>query len=336
MALPAGTVTLLFSDIEGSTQMLERLGVAYDDVLERHRRIVRRALAQHGGHEVRTEGDAFFVAFLRAGDAVRAAVAAQRGLGESEWPRGGTVRVRMGVHTGEPRVASGDYVGLDVHCAARICSAAHGGQVVVSEATQRAFAAQPVEGVSLRDLGVCQLKDLSRPVGLYQVRAERLLESFPPLRALEHPSKRAAEVVGQRAIFVGRDRELAELLAALDEPPGWRGALFLLSGEPGIGKTRLVDEFAARAAERGARVVSGRCWEFGGAPAYWPWMQCLRALAQEAEPAALAAQLGVGAADIAQIVPELRELLPGLSPLPSVDPEGARFRLFDAVTTFLG
>jgi class 3 adenylate cyclase len=131
------------------------------------------------------------VAFARAGDAVRAAVAAQRGLAESEWPPEGTVRVRMGVHTGEPRVVSGDYIGLDVHCAARICSAAHGGQVVVSEATQRALAAQPIEGVSLHGLGVCRLKDLSRPVGLYQVRAQRLVENFPPLRALERPPSRA-------------------------------------------------------------------------------------------------------------------------------------------------
>jgi class 3 adenylate cyclase len=335
MALPAGTVTLLFSDIEGSTRLLERLGDGYDDLLEEHRRIVRRALGQHGGHEVRTEGDAFFVAFARAGDAVRAAVAAQRGLAESEWPPEGTVRVRMGVHTGEPRVVSGDYIGLDVHCAARICTAAHGGQVVVSEATERVLAAQPVEGVRLHDLGVCRLKDLSRPVGLYQVRAERLVENFPPLRALERPPSRTTEMARQRAIFVGRDRELAELLAALDDLPSRGGALFLLSGEPGIGKTRLVEEFTARATKRGARVLSGRCRESGGAPPYWPWVQCLRALIQEAEPALLAAQLGAGASDIAQIVPTLREVFSDLPLPPSLDPEGARFRLFDAVTTFL-
>jgi class 3 adenylate cyclase len=336
MALPAGIVTLLFSDIEGSTRLLERLGDGYVDVLEQHRRIVRHALARHGGHEVRTEGDAFFVAFTRAGDAVRAAVAAQRGLAESEWPLGGTVRVRMGVHTGEPRVACGDYVGLDVHCAARICSAAHGGQVVVSEATHRVLSAQPVEGVSFHGLGVCRLKDITRPVGLYQVRAQRLLESFPPLRGLERRPGGTAELPGTRDILVGRDRELAELLGAVDNVSGRPGALFWLSGEPGIGKTRLVEEFSARATERGARVASGRCWESGGAPAYWPWVQCLRALIQEAEPAALAAQLGAGAADVAQIVPALRELLPNLSPPPSLDPEDARFRLFDAVTAYLG
>jgi class 3 adenylate cyclase len=138
MALPAGTVTLLFSDIEGSTRLLEHLGEGYADVLDEHRRIVRDALAAHGGHEVRTEGDAFFVAFARASDAVRAAVAAQRGLAAGAWPGGVAVRVRMGVHTGEPRVMGWDYVvGMDVHCAARICSAAHAGQLIVSETTER-------------------------------------------------------------------------------------------------------------------------------------------------------------------------------------------------------
>ena len=141
MALPAGTVTLLFSDIEGSTRLLERLGAGTTTYSKSTAGSSAVRSCQHGGHEVRTEGDAFFVAFARAGDAVRAAVSAQQGLAESEWPPDGTVRVRMGVHTGEPRVVSGDYIGLDVHCAARICSAAHGGQVVVSEATQRVLAA---------------------------------------------------------------------------------------------------------------------------------------------------------------------------------------------------
>ena len=146
MALPGGTVTLLFSDIEGSTRLLECLGDGYSGVLDEHRRIIRGALGAHGGHEVRTEGDAFFVAFARAGDAVRAAVAAQRGLASCAWPGGVVVRVRMGVHTGEPRVVGGDYVGIDVHCAARICSVAHGGQVVVSESTERVLSGGGVGG----------------------------------------------------------------------------------------------------------------------------------------------------------------------------------------------
>ena len=188
MALPSGTVTLLFSDIEGSTRLLERLGERYDEVLGEHRRIVRRAVVRHGGDEVRTEGDAFFVAFARAGDAVRAAVEAQRGLAACLWPPGAAVRVRIGLHTGEPRVVTADYVGIDVHCAARICSAAHGGQVVISEATQKVLANQPVQGVEVRDLGEHRLKDLSRPLRLYQLTADGLCAEFPPLRALAPPT----------------------------------------------------------------------------------------------------------------------------------------------------
>jgi class 3 adenylate cyclase len=188
MALPAGTITLLFSDIEGSTRLLEHLGERYDDVLDEHRRIVRGAIAGHGGQEVRTEGDAFFVAFTRATDAMRMAVAAQRALGTCAWPDGVAVRVRMGLHTGEPRVVGDDYVGLDVHCAARICSAAHGGQVLVSETTEKVLAGQALKGVGLRDLGEYRLKDLGRPLRLYQVSAEGLVADFAPLRAQGRPT----------------------------------------------------------------------------------------------------------------------------------------------------
>jgi class 3 adenylate cyclase len=143
--------------------LLEHLGEGYGAVLDEHRGIVREAVAVHGGHEFRTEGDAFFVVFARAGDAVRAAVAAQRALAACAWSAGVTVRVRMGLHTGEPRVAGRDYVGIDVLCAARICSAAHGGQVVVSETTEGILAGQAIEGLGLHDLGEHRLKDLSRP-----------------------------------------------------------------------------------------------------------------------------------------------------------------------------
>jgi tetratricopeptide (TPR) repeat protein len=136
-------------------------------------------------------------------------------------------------------------------------------------------------------------------------------------------------------VFVGRQRELAVLQRALEDLAAGRGSLVLLSGEGGIGKSRLAEEAAARAAEQGVRVVSGRCWEFGGAPAYRPWAQCLRALARDVAPSTLNAHLGSGAADIAQVVPELRELFGDLRPVPSTDPDGARFRLFDAVAAFL-
>jgi class 3 adenylate cyclase len=211
MALPSGTVTLLFSDIEGSTRLLERLGHGYDNVLDEHRRIVREAIAGHGGQEVRTEGDAFFVAFARAGDAVGAAVAAQQGLAQAQWPPGVAVRVRMGVHTGEPRVVRGDYVGIDVHCAARICSAAHGGQVVVSEATERLLAGQPVDGVGLQDLGEHRLKDLSRPLRLYQVTAAGISAAFPPLRAAERPAIAEPRQWAVPTALFGREDDVDEL-----------------------------------------------------------------------------------------------------------------------------
>src|SRR5215211_5368873 len=134
--LPSGTVTFLFTDIEGSTRLLRRLGERYADVLGRHDRLVRDACAGHGGREISTQGDAFFVAFARAKDALAAAVELQRALAAERWPEGTGVRVRIGLHTGEPVVAATDYVGLAVHRAARICAAAHGGQVLVSSATR--------------------------------------------------------------------------------------------------------------------------------------------------------------------------------------------------------
>jgi DNA-binding SARP family transcriptional activator len=174
------------------------------------------------------------------------------------------------------------------------------------------------------------------------------LEPGPELRSLETailnqdprltwtpPGATAPNARRPDRIFVGRERQLAQLMAGVEELQRGRGSLLLLRGEPGIGKTWLAEEGAARGAERGALVLSGRCWESGGAPAYWPWVQCLRTLVQQTEPDTLAAQLGAGAVDIARIVPELRELVPSLPPPPAVDPEGARFRLFDAATTLL-
>jgi DNA-binding SARP family transcriptional activator len=174
------------------------------------------------------------------------------------------------------------------------------------------------------------------------------LEPSPDLRSLEtailnqdprltwtQPRATAPNVRRPDRIFVGRGRQLAQLMAGVEDLQRGRGSLFLLRGEPGIGKTWLAEEGAARAAERGALVLSGRCWESGGAPAYWPWVQCLRKLVQQTEPDTLAAQLGMGAVDVARIVPELHELLPRLPRPPAVDPEGARFLLFDAITTLL-
>src|SRR6266487_3118104 len=174
--LPWGTVTFLFTDIEGSTRLLKQLRDRYGELLSEHQRILREAFAEHGGHEIDTQGDSFFVAFRRAKDAVAAAVTSQRRLAERAWPEGAELRVRMGIHTGEPAVGGERYVGLGVHRAARICAAGHGGQVVVSQTSRELLRDDPLPEVSLRDLGAHQLKDLDEPEHLYQLVAPGLAE----------------------------------------------------------------------------------------------------------------------------------------------------------------
>jgi signal transduction histidine kinase len=179
--LPHGTVTFLFTDIEGSTRLLKQLGENYADALAEHQRILRKAFEEYGGHEIDSQGDSFFVAFRRAKDAVTAAVACQRRLRTYAWPEGIGLWVRMGIHTGEPTAAGERYVGLGVHRAARISAAGHGGQVLVSQTTRELLRDDPVRGVVLRDLGEHQLKDLDEPERLYQLVATGLLDEFPPL-----------------------------------------------------------------------------------------------------------------------------------------------------------
>jgi class 3 adenylate cyclase len=179
---PRGTITFLFTDVEGSTRLLMSLGERYADLLTAHERTLRAAFGEHHGYEIGTHGDEFFVAFTRASDAIRAAVAAQRSLATVRWPAGVDLRVRVGLHTGEATVRGVSYVGLDVHRAARICAAGHGGQVLVSSATRELIAHAVAPEVTLRDLGVYALKDIARPERLFQVVASDLAGGFPPLR----------------------------------------------------------------------------------------------------------------------------------------------------------
>lgn len=208
--LPSGTVSFLFTDIEGSTRLLKQLGERYAEALSSHQRILRQAFSEHDGREIDTQGDSFFVAFRRAKDAVSAAVAGQRALSEWAWPDGAELRVRMGIHTGEPVVGEERYVGLGVHRAARICAAGGGGQVLVSQATRELLRDDPLLDVSLRDLGEHRLKDLDEPERIYQLLAPGLQESFGPL-------KTAAP-----APFEGREGELAEAVAQELARPWWR------------------------------------------------------------------------------------------------------------------
>ncbi len=182
VAFPGGTVTFLFTDIEGSTGLLQRLGDDYTTVVADHRRLLREVFQRSDGREVDTQGDAFFYSFVRARDAVRAAVDGQRALADHSWPQGAEVRVRMGLHTGEPTVGDEGYVGLDVVRAARICSAGHGGQILLSETTRALVGNQLPEGVSVRDLGSQRLKDIQHE-HVYELALDEEHTEFPPLKA---------------------------------------------------------------------------------------------------------------------------------------------------------
>ena len=192
--LPTGTVTLLFTDIEGSTPLVHRLGDGFGAVREQHRRLLRKAVADAGGHEVECRADEFFAVFQRAKDGAAAAVAAQRLLAGHAWPEGITLRVRMGLHTGEPGVEGGGYLGVDVHRAARICAAGHGGQILVSQTTRELVAGW----VDVKDLGSYALAGLPAPERLFQLVAVGLRSEFPPLRAESGQHRRLAARLPRR------------------------------------------------------------------------------------------------------------------------------------------
>ena len=235
-APPTGTVTFLFTDIEGSTQLVQRFGPDWPALLERHREALRSAFAAHGGWEQGTEGDSFFVVFGSAQDAVAAAAAGQRNLAAIDWPVDGRVAVRIGLHTGEGNQSSGDYVGVDVHRAARIGAAGHGGQVLLSSSTRALVEAGLPAGLTLRDLGEHRLKDLAGPEHLFQLVIDGLPSAFPPLRTLGGPS---LDMPAALSSLVGRHADLEATQRLLAQ-----ARLVTVTGSGGTGKTRLVQEVA--------------------------------------------------------------------------------------------
>ena len=243
-ALPAGTVTFVFTDIEDSTELLKRLGDEYPEVLSAHRRIIRGAFSRHDGIEIDTQGDAFFFVFPRAKDAVAAAVEAQRAHTAADWPGGEAVRVRMGLHTGEPAIHEEGYVGLDVVRAARICTVGHGGQTLLSETTRALLSSGLPEGVSLFPLGQRHLRGIDEPERVFEVAIDDLGHgqtdaSGPPSTALPATAERdeldrdiargfqdlgtrlaasiQQQILGSLGAATGRATDAAEGASAVDE-----------------------------------------------------------------------------------------------------------------------
>jgi predicted ATPase/class 3 adenylate cyclase len=238
--LPSGTVTLLFADVEGSTRLLHALGERFAPARARMRELVRAAAATYGGAEVDWAGDGAFLAFPRARDAVAAAAEMQRSLAAEPWLPGEALRLRIGIHTGEPELAEEGYVGMDVVVAARICAAAHGEQIVVSRATRDMAGEEPLPGASYRPLGQHRLKDVPDTTQLFQLVAPELAEEFPPLNTLS-----ATSLPALHHRLVGRNETLAQVESLLRSP---HVRLVTITGPGGAGKSRLALEIAAAAA----------------------------------------------------------------------------------------
>ncbi|MGZ8695700.1 MAG: adenylate/guanylate cyclase domain-containing protein, partial [Gaiellaceae bacterium] len=236
--LPTGTVTFFFTDIEGSTRLLHELGQSYQDALAQHHRVLRSAIQGAGGLEISTHGDAFFAVFTDPDRALEAAASAQRTLTAQEWPDDHDLRVRIGLHTGEGVLAVDDYVGIDVHAAARVCSAAHGGQVLLTRATRDALTGEP----TLVELGHHLLKDLEGAIELFGLAADGLPGNFPPLKTLTN-----ANLPEPPTPIVGRAREVHAVREQLLRDDT---RLVTLTGPGGTGKTRLALETARELVEK--------------------------------------------------------------------------------------
>jgi predicted ATPase/class 3 adenylate cyclase len=229
--LPTGTITFLFTDIEGSTRLLAELGADYSDVLERHQRLLRDAIGRHNGVEVSTDGDSFFCVFTTADDALAAAVDMQRSLAEEDWGAAGPVKVRMGLHTGVAALGGDNYVGMDVHRAARISEVGHGGQVLLSAATHLLGAEALPDGVTFKDIGELRLRDLDHPEHVYQLAITGLQSDFPPPRKVGAATTNLPRMATP---LIGRDTDQVAVAKLMDE-----ARLVTITGVAGAGKTRL-------------------------------------------------------------------------------------------------
>jgi class 3 adenylate cyclase/tetratricopeptide (TPR) repeat protein len=315
MTTRAQTVTILFTDLVGSTELLQRAGDEQAQrIFKAHHRLLREAVEAHAGHEVKWLGDGLMVAFDSAADAVKCAIAMQQ---SSRRPTAGErLEIRAGLNVGEAFVDESDFFGTSVVIARRLCDSGGAGDIRASDIVVRLLDGSG-GGIQTKDLGALELKGITDPVPaveiVYQHDPMALLRKLP---------------------FVGRDAEYEAMLKRLADARNGRGGVILLAGEPGIGKTRLTEEFCEHASGS-ATVVRGNCYEGDVAAPFGPWVEALRSLLSQTPDGELRQTLGPGGADIAVILPDIKRRLPDLEDAPKLEPEAERARLFESIGSFL-
>jgi len=336
-ALPSGTVTFLFTDIEGSTRLMQQHPEAMQAALVRHNALLQHAIGTHRGHVFQVLGDGFCAAFEDAGDALAAGLTAQRALHEERWGDVGAVRARMGLHTGTVEARGGEYdSSLTLARAQRVMTAGHGGQTLLSAAAADLVRQALPSGTTLRDLGAHKLRGIAEPETIYQFVAADLPSAFPPLR-VEDVGAGAATPLSQlvRGQLVGRDSEAILLREHWSNAQQARGQLVLLSGEPGVGKTRLAQDLVAHAQKSGATLLRGGCYEYEATTPYLPFVEAFREWTRRQSAEQLRSALGATAPEIAKFAPEIEAKLGALAPNAALSPSEERMRLFDNAARFL-
>jgi len=315
MTARAQTVTILFTDLVGSTELLQRAGDEQAQrIFKAHHRLLREAVEAHGGHEVKWLGDGLMVAFDSALDAVKCAIAMQQ---SSRRPTAGErLEIRAGLHVGEAFVDESDYFGTSVVIARRLCDKGNAGQILASDIVVRLLEGRGAD-INANDLGPLELKGITN-----KVPAVEIVYQHDPMALL------------RKLPFVGRQAEYETLLKKLAEARNNRGSIMLLAGEPGIGKTRLTEEFCEHASS-GATVIRGNCYEGDVSAPFGPWTEALRSLIEQTPDADVRDRLGAGAPDIAVMMPEIKRRIPDLEDAPRLDPESERARLFESIGAFL-
>ena len=320
---PSGAITLLFTDVEGSTDLRTRLGdEAADALLRSHEGLVREQVAKHGGREVKALGDGFLVAFVSPRKAISCAVDIQRALDARNRSSEGEVRVRIGINAGEVSEVAGDLFGAAVNAAARIAGKARGGQILIANVVKDLAGMRP--DLSYVDRGLYWLKGFPERWRLFEV----LRRAAGPVEELTAPA------LGKTP-FIGRDAERSDLRRYVDQAASGRGGMVLIGGEPGVGKTRIVEEMAEEAASRGMMALFGHCHETEAAPPYAPVVEMMESTTRGVSRETLREAFGDTAPEIARILPQLRRLFPDLPPPLELPPEQERRYLFNCITEFL-